>query len=402
MRYTPDEVMQYVREEDVKFIRLAFCDVYGKQRNIAVMADELPRAFSHGIAFDASAVDGFGGEVRSDLFLHPDAATLRQLPWRPQQGRVAQMFCDISEPDGTPFEADTRHILKTAVDAAERAGYAFSFGSEIEFYLFRLDDAGEPTKIPFDSAGYMDIAPEDRGENVRREICLTLEQMGIVPESSHHESGPGQNEIDFRFADPLSAAENAVTFRTVVKTVAARSGLSADFSPRPLPDRDGNGMHINISVRRGGEEIPPDRLIAGLLERICEMTLFLNPCGNSYDRLGRDKAPAYATWSEQNRSQLIRVPAAFGPYRRVELRSPDPAANPYLAFALIIHACLAGMENGLPLPEPADFNTFAASAERLAGYKRLPSTLAEAFAAASGSAFIRRHIPASLIEAYRG
>ena len=402
MRYTPDEVMQYVREEDVKFIRLAFCDVYGKQRNIAVMADELPRAFSHGVAFDASAVDGFGGEVRSDLFLHPDAATLRQLPWRPQQGRVAQMFCDISGPDGTPFEADTRHILKTAADAAERAGYAFSFGSEIEFYLFRLDETGEPTKIPFDNAGYMDIAPEDRGENVRREICLTLEQMGIVPESSHHESGPGQNEIDFRFADPLTAAENAVTFRTVVKTIAARSGLYADFSPRPLPDRDGSGMHINISVRSDGAEIPPDRLIAGLLDRICEMTLFLNPCENSYDRLGRDKAPAYATWSEQNRSQLIRVPAAFGPYRRVELRSPDPMANPYLAYALIIHACLAGMEDGLPLPAAADFNTFTASAEQLAGYRRLPSTLAEAFAAASGSRFIRRYIPASLIEAYRG
>ena len=402
MRYTPDEVMQYVREEDVKFIRLAFCDVYGKQRNIAVMADELPRAFSHGIAFDASAVDGFGGEVRSDLFLHPDAATLRQLPWRPQQGRVAQMFCDISGPDGIPFEADTRHILKTAVDASERAGYAFFFGSEIEFYLFRMDEAGEPTKIPYDNAGYMDIAPEDRGENVRREICLTLEQMGIVPESSHHESGPGQNEIDFRFADPLTAAENAVMFRTVVKTIAARSGLYADFSPRPLPDRDGSGMHINISVRRDGAEIPPDRLIAGLLDRICEMTLFLNPCENSYDRLGRDKAPAYATWSEQNRSQLIRVPAAFGPYRRVELRSPDPMANPYLAYALIIHACLAGMENDLPLPAAADFNTFTASAEQLAGYRRLPSTLAEAFAAASGSRFIRRNIPASLIEAYRG
>ena len=401
MRYTPDEVMQYVREEDVKFIRLAFCDVYGKQRNIAVMADELPRAFSQGIAFDASAVDGFGGEVRSDLFLRPDASTLQQLPWRPQQGGVAHMFCDITYPDGQPVESDGRTSLKSAAAEAEQAGYTFSFGSEMEFYLFRLDENGNPTKIPYDSAGYMDIAPEDRGENVRREICLALAQMGISPESSHHESGPGQNEIDFHYADPLGAADNAVTFRAAVKTIAARSGLYADFSPRPLPTHDGSGMHINISARRGGESVAPDRLIAGLLEHICEMTLFLNPCDNSYARLGRDKAPAYATWSEQNRSQLIRVPAAFGPYRRVELRSPDPTANPYLAYALIIHACLDGLTNDVPLPPAADFNTFTASPEQLAGYRKLPSSLREAYGAAEKSAFIRRHIPASLIEAYR-
>lgn len=400
MKYTPEEVMQYVAEEDVKFIRLAFCDVYGKQRNIAVMAEELPRAFSQGVAFDASAIDGFGGEVRSDLFLHPDASTLQQLPWRPQQGKVVRMFCDITYPDGRPFEADTRHILRTAVENAEKKGCSFSFGSEIEFYLFRLDENGEATTIPYDRAGYMDIAPEDKGENVRREICLTLEQMGICPESSHHESGPGQNEIDFRYADALTAADNAVTFRAVVKTIAAQSGLCADFSPRPLPDHDGSGMHINISARRDGKELSPQMLIPGLLDRICEMTLFLNPCENSYDRLGRDKAPAYVTWSEQNRSQLIRIPAAFGPYRRAELRSPDPLANPYLAFTLIIYACLDGMEKGAALPPEADFNTFSASPKQLSGYKKLPSSLAEAYTAAAKSAFIREHIPQSVIEAY--
>ena len=400
MKYTPEEVMQYVAEEDVKFIRLAFCDVYGKQRNIAVMAEELPRAFSQGVAFDASAIDGFGGEVRSDLFLHPDASTLQQLPWRPQQGKVVRMFCDITYPDGRPFEADTRHILKTAVENAEKKGYSFSFGSEIEFYLFRLDENGEATTIPYDRAGYMDIAPEDRGENVRREICLTLEQMGICPESSHHESGPGQNEIDFRYADPLTAADNAVTFRAVVKTISAQSGLCADFSPRPLPDHDGSGMHINISARRDEKEVSPQMLIPGLLDRICEMTLFLNPCENSYDRLGRDKAPAYVTWSEQNRSQLIRIPAAFGPYRRAELRSPDPLANPYLAFTLIIYACLDGMEKGAALPPEANFNTFSASPKQLSGYKKLPASLAEAYTAAANSAFIREHIPQSVIEAY--
>ena len=400
MKYTPEEVLQFVAEEDVKFIRLAFCDVYGKQRNIAVMADELPRAFAQGIAFDASAVDGFGGEVKSDLFLHPDASTLQQLPWRPQQGRVAHLFCDIAHPDGRPLEADGRYILKQAIEAAGAAGYAFSFGSEMEFYLFRLDENGEPTSIPYDQAGYMDIAPDDRGENIRREICLTLEQMGIFPESSHHESGPGQNEIDFRYADPLTAADNAVTFRAVVKTLASHNGLYADFSPRPLRDHDGSGMHINVSARRGGEEIPPKDLIAGVLDRICDMTLFLNPCENSYDRLGRDKAPAYATWSEQNRSQLIRIPAAFGEYRRAELRSPDPMANPYLAYALIIRACLYGIENGVELPPEADFNTFTAAPAQLSGFKKLPSSLAEAYTLAAGSEFIRQYIPASVIEAY--
>ena len=400
MKYTPEEVLQFVAEEDVKFIRLAFCDVYGKQRNIAVMADELPRAFAHGIAFDASAVDGFGGEVKSDLFLHPDASTLQQLPWRPQQGRVAHLFCDIAHPDGRPLEADGRYILKQAIEAAGAAGYGFSFGSEMEFYLFRLDENGEPTHIPYDQAGYMDIAPDDKGENVRREICLTLEQMGIFPESSHHESGPGQNEIDFRYADPLTAADNAITFRAVVKTLASHNGLYADFSPRPLRDHDGSGMHINVSARRGGEEIPPKDLIAGVLDRICDMTLFLNPCENSYDRLGRDKAPAYVTWSEQNRSQLIRIPAAFGEYRRAELRSPDPMANPYLAYALIIRACLYGIENGVELPSEADFNVYTAAPAQLSGFKKLPSSLAEAYTLAAGSEFIRQYIPASVIEAY--
>ena len=364
------------------------------------MADELPRAFAQGIAFDASAVDGFGGEVKSDLFLHPDASTLQQLPWRPQQGRVAHLFCDIAHPDGRPLEADGRYILKQAIEDAGAAGYAFSFGSEMEFYLFRLDENGEPLRIPYDQAGYMDIAPDDKGENVRREICLTLEQMGIFPESSHHESGPGQNEIDFRYADPLTAADNAITFRAVVKTLASHNGLYADFSPRPLRDHDGSGMHIIVSARRGGKEIPPKDLIAGVLDRICDMTLFLNPCENSYDRLGRDKAPAYATWSEQNRSQLIRIPAAFGEYRRAELRSPDPMAHPYLAYALIIRACLYGIENGVELPSEADFNVYTAAPAQLSGFKKLPSSLAEAYTLAAGSGFIRQYVPASVIEAY--
>ena len=400
MKYSSEEVMQYVQEEDVKFIRLGFCDVFGKQKNISIMPNELNRAFTDGIAFDASAISGFGDETHSDLLLHPEPETLRPLPWRPENGRVVQMFAHITRPDGRAFECDTRNLTKIAMAEAKKAGYEFSFGAEQEFYLFKLDEQGKNTKIPYDEAGYMDIAPDDRGENIRREICLTLEQMGIFPESSHHESGPGQNEIDFRYADPLTAADNAITFRAVVKTLASHSGLYADFSPRPLRDHDGSGMHINVSARRGGKEIPPKDLIAGVLDRICDMTLFLNPCENSYDRLGRDKAPAYATWSEQNRSQLIRIPAAFGEYRRAELRSPDPMANPYLAYALIIRACLYGIENGVELPPEADFNVFTAAPAQLSGYKKLPASLAEAYTMAAGSGFIRQYIPASVIEAY--
>lgn len=213
MGYSQREIEQFIGEEDVKFIRLAFSDVRGNQKNISVMPGELERAFHYGIAFDASSVDGFGGEVRSDLFLHPDLSTLSILPWRPDHGRVVRMYCDIKKPDGTPSEADTRRLLKDTVRQAEASGLEFRFGSEMEFYLLMLDQDGRRGEIPHDEAGYMDISPEDKGENVRREICLTLEQMGIVPESSHHEAGPGQNEIDFRCSDPVSAADNAVTFR---------------------------------------------------------------------------------------------------------------------------------------------------------------------------------------------
>ncbi len=400
MNYTPDEVMQYILEEDVKFIRMAFCDIYGKQRNAAIMAGELPRAFEHGIAFDASAVSGFDMEVRSDLFLRPNASTLKELPWRPQHGRVAHMFCDIVHPDGTPFEGDTRRLLRaTAQQAAER-GFEFRFGTEMEFYLFRLDEQGRPTKEPFDEAGYMDVAPEDKGENVRRDVCLTLERMGIFPESSHHESGPGQNEIDFRYADPVAAADNAILFRSVVRTIAAQNGLWADFSPRPLPDKDGSGMHINLSAVKDGKPLPPRELIPGLLERAREMTLFLNPTDNSYERLGRDKAPVTVAWSEENRWQLVRLPAAAGEYRRVELRSPDSMANPYLAFALIIHACLDGIERQLPLPEPAEFGPFPTDVKRAASLGRLPSSRKEATLAAASSTFIREHVPERVLRGY--
>ena len=384
----------------MKFIRLAFCDVFGKQKNISIMPEELPRAFEYGIAFDASAIAGFGDETRCDLLLHPDPETLMLLPWRPEHGKVVRMFTHITYPDGTLFECDTRSLLKKAVEDAKKAGYTFAFGAEQEFYLFNLDEIGSSTKIPYDEAGYMDIAPEDRGENIRREICLTLEQMGIRPESSHHEEGPGQNEIDFRYSDPLTAADNTMTFQTVVKTIARRNGVFVDFSPKPLDDKPGNGFHINMSVKPSDSSENLCYMIAGVLEKVVEMTAFLNPTEESYNRFGTDKAPGYVSWSSENRSQLVRIPAAVGEYRRAELRSPDPMANPYLAFTLLIYAALNGLENKLDLPEAANINIYKADAETLASFKKLPESLSDACKVAAASEFIKKHIPAAILDIY--
>lgn len=400
MKYTPKEVMQFVVEEDVKFIRLTFCDIYGRQKNISIMPTELPRAFEYGIAIDASAIAGFGQDVHSDLFLHPDPDTLAIMPWRPEHGSVVRMFCSISYPDGTVFENDTRSILIKAINDAKEEGYSFDFGTEIEFYLFNLDENGEDTRIPYDNAGYMDVAPLDKGENVRREISLTLEKMGILPECSHHEEGPGQNEIDFRYSDALSSADNAATFYTVVNAIAARNGLCACFTPKPLADKPGNGLHVHMSLN--GIDSKNDKalsyVIQGILDHISEMTLFLNPTEESYSRLGNFKAPKYISWSQSNRSQLVRIPAVIGSSSRAELRSPDPSANPYIVFALIIYAALEGLKAKKELQSPVDENLFYADAETLSKLKALPLTRSEAASIASQSTFIKEHLPHMLIQ----
>lgn len=389
MIYTAREVYDFVRQEDVKFIRLAFCDVKGKQKNISIMPDELPRAFSDGISFDASAIKGFGDEVGSDLLLFPVPSTLNILPWRSSHGNVIRMFCSMKYPDGTQFEKDSRMILQRAVDAAAAKGVSVQFGAEFEFYLFNTDEKGMPTDEPFDRAGYMDVAPEDRGENARREICLTLLEMGIKPESSHHEEGPGQNEIDFRYSDAMTAADNAMNFMTVVKATAQRNGIYADFSPKPLPGESGNGLHINMSVKTADGEDHTNAFMAGILAHIKEMTAFLNPTEDSYKRLGEKKAPKYITWSPENRSQLIRIPAAKGEYRRIELRSPDPTANPYIAYALLIMAGLDGIEREFTAPEAVNVNLYKADSSVTEPLDRLPASLDEAIAVAEGSDFIR-------------
>lgn len=398
--YTLDEVMTFAEEEDVKFIRLAFCDIHGRQKNISVMPGELKRAFEDGISFDTWAIPGFDDEVKSDLFLHPDPSTLTILPWRPTNGRVVRMFCDICRPDGSHYEKDGRYILKQAVQAAKEKGITCNFGSEVEFYLFTTDEKGNPTRTPFDHAGYMDIAPEDRGENVRREICFTLLEMGIRPESSHHEEGPGQNEVDFRYSDPLTAADQVVTFQSVVKTVATRNGLYADFSPKPIAGQSGNGMHINMSVKSEDGKDYTHAFMAGILTHMEEITLFLNPTEESYRRLGEKKAPKYITWSPENRSQLIRIPAAKGEYQRIELRSPDPTANPYVAFALLLYAGLDGIQRGLSCGEPCNVNLFLADASVTDGLKALPASREEAFAKAKESAFVASVLPANYLNRF--
>ena len=393
MLYTEEDVISYVEQEDVKFIRLAFCDVAGKQKNIAIMPQELRRAFSQGISFDASAVTGFGGVEESDLFLFPIPSTLTDLPWRPSRGKVVRMFCHICYPDGQPFPMDCRLLLENAVREAKQAGLTVQIGAEFEFYLFKTDADGNPTSQPFDHATYMDVAPEDKGENVRREIVLTLESMGISPESSHHEEGPGQNEIDFRYSDAMTAADNALIFTSVVRAVAVSNGLYADFSPKPIPEAAGNGLHINISVRHDNGEHLSQYFMAGILAHVREMTAYLNPTDASYRRLGERKAPRFITWSPGNRSQLIRIPAAQGEYKRMELRSPDPMVNPHLAYALVIYAGLDGVKRKLLPPEPLNVNLYTADRSVTAGLETLPGSLKEAKDIASESEFIRSVLP---------
>ncbi len=398
--YSYDEVMTYVSEEDVKFIRLTFCDIFGKQKNVSVMPSELKRAFESGISFNPAAIDGFDTALKTDLFLRPDPSTLSVLPWRPQHGKVVRMFCDITYPDGTPFERDSRYILKSAINKAAEKGLSFNFGTEFEFYLFKTDEDGEPTSIPFDNAGYMDIAPEDKGETVRREICLTLLDMGIIPESSHHEKGPSQHEIDFKYSSALTAAEDAVTFKSVVKTIAGRNGLFASFDPKPLKGESGNGFHINVSVdsKDGGDYM--DNMIAGVLSDMREITAFLNPSESSYSRLGENYAPRYITWSAENQSQLIKVVHSDEESKRMEIRSSDPTANPYLVCALIIYAALDGINNKMKLPEPVNINLRDATEKQLLGIEKLPDTKQEAKKLAMESSFVKSVLPDEYVANY--
>lgn len=385
---TQKEVMEYVEEENVKFIRLAFFDVKGHQKNISIQPSELLRAFSTGISFDASSIEGFNDEAHSDLFLVPEPRTLSILPWRSFDGSVVRMYCDIYNPDGTLYKNDTRYLLKQALEQAKKAQIEIRCGNEYEFYLFQLDEKGKATKMPLDQAGYMDIAPFDQGEDVRRQICHYMMEMGMEPEASHHEQGPGQNEIDFRYNNPLLAAEDGATLRWVIKTVAQANGLVANFMPKPLKEEAGNGFHINMSTNSHMDEF-----MAGILNHIKEITLFLNPTENSYDRLGEDKAPKYVSWGYNNRSTLIRIPAGN---KRLELRSPDCLANTFLAYTLLIYAGLDGIEKHMTCMEPTSLNLFKETGE----FDVLPQSLKEAKKLAKNSDFVKKYVPENILKAY--
>lgn len=391
MKYTVNDVMEYVREEDVKFIRLAFCDLGGNLKNLSVMPEELKRAFERGVAFDGSAIKGFELVEKSDLFLFPDPDTLTLLPWRPSHGKVIRLFCDIKYPDGRPYELDSRRILKEAVLKSKEYNLDVEVGAEFEFYVFKTDENGEKTDIPCDNAGYMDVAPADRGENLRREICLTIEEMGLSPECSHHEEGPGQNEIDFKYSDALSSADHAVIFKNATESIAYKNGFYATFDPKPIDGEPGSGMHVNVSVK-GGDEKTFSRFLAGVLRRIKEITAFLNPTESSYKRLGEKKAPKAVGWGRENRSCLVRIPATNGGEKRFELRSPDGKSNVYLVYALIIYAGLEGIKDKLALVEETVNNAYEMSGEKL------PESLEDAKKTAYESEFVNKYLPKRIVD----
>jgi glutamine synthetase len=397
MVYSQKNVLQYIKENDVKFVKLFFTDILGQVKSVSIMPGELEHAFNSGISFDATSVRGFGEICGGDLFLSPDPSTLAVLPWRPQHGRVVRFFCSLKNPDGSPFAADSRRILRGVVDEAAHIGFSCNVGTECEFYLFEVDEKGCPSRFPQDNAGYCDLAPKDKGENIRREICLTLEQMGISPETSRHEVGPGQHEIVFSHSEPITALDNLTTFKLTVKTVAAKNGLFASFLPKPFADRSGSGLHVNLSLYHSGKNLfslpslPPEAecFIAGILNRVREITAFTNPLTNSYLRFGGWEAPKYLTWAPLDRSQLIRIPAAQDNYCRIELRSPDPSCNHYLAIALAIAAGIEGIKNQQPLQPAFQGNVYRAAPEMLAGAESLPETLEEAAALAEKSDFVK-------------
>lgn len=402
MLYSQNDIMRIIKEENIRSIRLAFCDVYGTEKNISITPEEIKTAFDRGIPINASAIPYFGEGVYTDLLLHPEPDTVAMLPWRTEQDKVLRIFCSMTYPDGRPLEdRGTKSILMKAIREAEEEGVEFYFGSEIEFYLLKLDSHGRPTDEPCDEAGYLDVAPDDRCETVRRDIVMALEEMGIKVQNSFHEAGPGQNEIDFAYNTPLTAGNDIVTAKLVIKNAALRNGLYADFTPKPLPHKPGNGFHINVSVRNNdGTDRSMDNVVAGVLEKICEMTAFMNPTEQSYGRLMQKATPEYVSWSSEYRAQLLRIPNNNLRFRKAELRSPDLMSNPYLDFAMIINAGLYGIRNHLILPPPSNFDLDTAEPDLLAGYKKLPRNIDEARKIARESTFIQSTVSHDIFRIY--
>ncbi|MEA5085053.1 MAG: type I glutamate--ammonia ligase [Lachnospiraceae bacterium] len=395
MGYTRDDIIDLVVENDVKFIRLQFTDILGVFKNVAITVSQLEKALNNQCMLDGSSIEGFVRIEESDMYLKPDLDTFVVFPWRPQHGKVARFICDIYTPDGKPFEGSPRYVLQKTLKRAEAMGYQFNVGPECEFFLFQTDDAGKPTLIPHDNGSYFDLGPVDMGENTRREICLTLEDMGFEIETSHHENAPGQHEVDFRYEEALRAADNIMTLKLVVKTVAQRNGLFASFMPKPLNGVNGSGMHANLSLSKNGKNAFYDendkngyglsleayQFMAGVLAHMKGMSVITNPIVNSYKRIiSGFEAPVYLAWSAANRSPLIRIPTSRPESKRIELRCPDTACNPYLEFAAILSAGLDGIERGMTPPPAVEGNIYEMSDEqrKSLGIERLPKDLGEA------------------------
>ena len=414
-RYTKDDIFRMVEEEDVEFIRLQFTDIFGTLKNIAITSSQLEKALDNKCMFDGSSVEGFVRIEESDMYLYPDYDTFEIFPWRPQQGKVARLICDVYTPDGKPFEGDPRWILKKTIKEANEMGYRFDVGPECEFFLFHTDDNGLPTTLSHEKAGYFDLGPNDLGENIRRDMVLTLEEMGFEIEASHHEVAPAQHEIDFKYGEALKTADSIETFKLVVKTIAKKHGLCATFMPKPKYGVCGSGMHMNMSLSKDGKNIFADDndklglsqeayyFIAGIMEHMREMSAITNPLVNSYKRLVPGyEAPIYIAWSAKNRSPLVRIPSARGAGTRVELRCPDPTANPYLAMAVCLKAGLDGIKRQLPLVPSVDSNIFELTREekKARHIESLPANLREAVLCMRDSDFMKEALGEHIFTRY--
>lgn len=412
--YTKADILKIAKEKEVRFVRLQFTDILGSIKNVAISVSQLEKALDNQCMFDGSSIEGFVRIEESDMKLHPDYNSFALFPWR-ENNSVARLICDVYKPDGTPFHGSPRQVLKNVLDEAKELGYTFNVGPECEFFLFRNDDQGKPTLQTFDDAGYFDMGPVDPGEDVRRDIVLNLEQMGFEIEASHHECARGQHEIDFKYGDALTTADRVMTFKLAVKTIAHKHGLHATFMPKPIFGIAGSGMHINISMAKDGKNVFCDEsdknglsstaysFIAGIMEHIKGMTAVTNPLVNSYKRLVPEfEAPVYIAWSAQNRSPLIRVPAARGQGTRVELRSADPSANPYLALAVTIAAGLDGVKKGLVPPPAVDGNIYAMSDTQRKKHKiqMLPTSLESAIVELKKDKLICNTLGEHILEKY--
>lgn len=414
-RYTKEDIIQMIDENNVRFIRLQFTDIFGTLKNVAITTSQIDKALDNKCMFDGSSIEGFVRIEESDMYLHPDLDSFVILPWHTQHGRVARLICDIYKPDGSPFEGDPRYVLKRVVKEAAQMGYIFNVGPECEFFLFNTDEFGHPTTITHDTAGYFDLGPSDLGESARRDICLNLEEMGFEIEASHHEVAIAQHEIDFKYSEAFSAADNLLTFKTVVKSCADAHGLCATFMPKPVYGRAGSGMHTNMSLFKDGQDAFYDassdtglshiayNFIAGILKHVKGMCAITNPLVNSYKRLVPGfEAPCHIAWTLSNRSALIRVPAARGLGTRIELRNPDPACNPYLEFAVLLAAGLDGIKNNLMPPQAVSANIYDFNPEEreAAGIDSLPTDLSAAIEEMKADTFIREVLGKHVFEKY--